>query len=145
MANADRGEFRGLQFSIFAGAFVLGIAVSALGSLLPALFPVIGYQKADAGGLFLAMNLAMLIGSLLFGPICDRFGFRMLLLSSTLLVAGAFALLAVAATYRNVLTALLVLGFGGGALNGAINALLNDINPDRRQRALNLLGSVSWS
>jgi FHS family glucose/mannose:H+ symporter-like MFS transporter len=55
-------------------------------------------------------------------------------------VTGAFALLAGAAIYRAVLTALLVLGFGGGALNGAINALLNDIRPDRRQRALNLLG-----
>jgi fucose permease len=140
MARSDRDEYRGLQFSIFAGAFVLGIAVSALGSLLPTLFPVIGYQKVDAGGLFLAMNLAMLVGSLFFGPVCDRFGFRMLLLSSTLLVAGAFALMAGAATYRALLAALVVLGSGGGALNGAINALLNDIRPERRERALNLLG-----
>jgi fucose permease len=140
MTDAGRDEYRGLQFSIFAGAFVLGIAVSALGSLLPALFPVIGYKKADAGGLFLAMNLAMLIGSVLFGPVCDRFGFRILLLSSTLLVAGSFALIGLAAAYRELLRALLVLGLGGGALNGAVNALLNDISSEGRQRALNLLG-----
>jgi fucose permease len=140
MSDGDGREYRGLEFSIFAGAFVLGIAISALGSMLPALFPVIGYQKADAGSLFLAMNLAMLIGSLLFGPVCDRFGFRILLLSSTFLVAGAFVLIAFAAGYRELVTALLTLGLGAGALNGAINALLNDISPDRRQHALNLLG-----
>lgn len=140
MPDVDRGEYRGLEFSIYAGAFVLGIAVSALGAILPALFPAIGFQKADAGGLFLAMNFAMLLGSVFFGPVCDRFGFRILLLFSMLTLSGAYALLAGAASYRAVLTAILVLGFGGGGLNGAINALLNDISPNGRQRALNLLG-----
>ena len=138
--SSGENAYRGLQFSIFAGAFVLGIAISALGSLLPALFSVIGFQKAAAGGLFLAMNFSMLIGSLVFGPICDRFGYRVLLLLSTLMVAGAFGLLSGAAGYRMVLLSLVVLGLGGGALNGAINALLNDISPERRNRALNLLG-----
>lgn len=132
--------YRGLSFSIFAGAFVLGIAVSALGSILPALSSAVGFHKAAAGGLFLAMNFAMLIGSLVFGPVCDRFGFRMLLLFSTMMVAGAFALLSWAAEYRTVVLSLVVLGLGGGALNGAINALLNDISPERRNRAMNLLG-----
>ncbi len=138
--SSEENAYRGLQFSIFAGAFVLGIAISALGSLLPALFAAIGFQKAAAGGLFLAMNFSMLIGSLIFGPICDRFGYRALLLLSTLMVAGAFGLLSGAAGYRTVLLPLAVLGLGGGALNGAINALLNDISPERRNRALNLLG-----
>ncbi len=140
MTDAESAPYRGLQFSIFAGAFVLGVAISALGSLLPALFAAIGFQKAAAGELFLAMNFCMLLGSLFFGPVCDRFGYRRLLLLSTLLVSGAFALLATAAAYRTVLVSLVVLGLGGGALNGAINALLNDISPDRRHRALNLLG-----
>jgi fucose permease len=33
-----------------------------------------------------------------------------------------------------------MLGFGGGLLNGAANALLNDISAERRSSALNLLG-----
>jgi len=133
-------NYRGLQTSIFAGAFVFGIVMSSLGSLLPALFDFIGFEKADAGRLFLLMNFGMLVGSLLFGPICDRFGFRALLAVSILLVGGSFALLAMAREYNAILGSLAVLGLAGGALNGGTNALLNDISPDRRASALNLLG-----
>lgn len=135
---ADR--FPALTLSIFAGAFVFGIVMSSLGSLLPALFGAIGFEKLDAGRLFLFMNLGMLVSSLLFGPICDRFGFRATLLASTLLIAAGFLSLSAAGSYGTVLLALAMLGFGGGALNGGTNALLNDISPDRRGSALNLLG-----
>ncbi len=133
-------EYKGLTLSIFAGAFVFGIVMSSLGSGLPTLFTTIGFEKADAGRLFLAMNFAMLVSSLLFGPICDRFGFRRVLLGSTMMIAGAFVFLSRAASYPLIRTSLLLLGFGGGALNGGTNALLNDISPDRRESALNLLG-----
>ena len=132
--------YRGLQVSIFAGAFVFGIVMSSLGSLLPSLTVTLGLQKADAGMLFLCMNFAMLLGSLVFGPVCDRFGFRLLLLVSALLISSAFAMLSREAGYGSIVVSMSVLGFAGGALNGGTNALLNDISPDRRQSALNLLG-----
>ena len=129
-----------LQISIYAGAFVFGIVMSSLGALLPALTLAHGLDKAAAGTLFFGMNLAMLGGSLVFGPICDRFGFRLLLLASTLCIGGAFMLLSVAGGFSGALSALSLLGLGGGGLNGGTNALLNDISPHRRQSALNLLG-----
>jgi len=132
--------YRGLQVSIFAGAFVFGIVMSSLGSLLPSLTAALGLQKADAGMLFLFMNFAMLLGSLVFGPVCDRFGFRLLLMASALLISGAFAMLSWAVGYAWIVASMSILGFAGGALNGGTNALLNDISPDRRQSALNLLG-----
>lgn len=138
--QSGSGKYRYLEPSIFSGAFVFGIVMSSLGSILPALFAAIGFEKADAGRLFLIMNFAMLVSSLVFGPICDRFGFRTLLVVSTFLVGGAFGALAGAKSYVHILGALAVLGFGGGALNGGTNALINDISPDRRQSALNLLG-----
>ncbi len=136
----EEDRFRGLEFSIYSGAFVFGIVMSALGTILPELFVTIGFQKADAGSLFLVMNAAMLASSILFGPVCDRFGFRGPLLISTLLIAGAFGALAGAGRYGSIVISLGALGFGGGALNGGTNALLNDINPARRQAALNRLG-----
>ena len=138
--KSDSGIYPRLQLSIFAGAFVFGIVMSSLGSLLPALFDAIGFEKVDAGRLFLIMNFAMLVSSLLFGPICDRFGFQTVLVASTILVAGAFALISTAGSYGLILASLAVLGFGGGALNGGTNALLSDISADKRQSALNLLG-----
>jgi fucose permease len=133
-------NYRGLTQAIFAGAFVFGIVMASLGALLPALVCSIGFEKAAAGTLFLVMNFGMLVGSLIFGPICDRFGFRILLLISTLLIGGAFLSLSQASGYLTLLLTLPMLGFGGGMLNGAANALLNDISAERRSSALNLLG-----
>jgi MFS transporter, FHS family, glucose/mannose:H+ symporter len=133
-------SYRGLQTSIFTGAFVFGIVMSSLGSLLPGMSAAVGFEKLDAGRLFLLMNFGMLVGSLLFGPICDRFGFRALLATSIVMVGGSFATLAMAHAYGTILVVLAVLGLGGGALNGATNALINDISPDRRASALNRLG-----
>src|SRR5262249_14359824 len=133
-------HYRGLTQAIFAGAFVFGVVMASLGALLPGLIEKIGFDKASAGTLFLAMNFAMLVGSLGFGPVCDRFGFRLLLLASTLLVGAAYTSLALTGSYAAIALSLTSLGLGGGALNGAVNALAGDISPARRGAALNRLG-----
>jgi len=133
-------HYRGLSLAIFAGAFVFGVVMASLGALLPGLVEKVGFDKESAGRLFLVMNFAMLIGSLVFGPVCDRFGFRRLLLVSILLVSAAYTSLALAHGYAAITLSLIGLGLGGGALNGATNALVNDISPERRGAALNRLG-----
>jgi fucose permease len=129
-----------LMASAFAGMFVFGIVMAALGAVLPSLFERIGFGEGAAGNLFLTMNFAMLLMTLAFGPLVDRFGFKALLVICSLLVAASFLLLTAAATYGLVLVAAVVLGLGGGGLNGGTNALTSDINPERRGAALNLLG-----
>jgi FHS family glucose/mannose:H+ symporter-like MFS transporter len=129
-----------LTASAFAGMFVFGIVMAILGAILPSLFDRLDLDKGQAGNLFLYMNFAMLVMSLLFGPIVDRFGFKLFLVLCALLVAAAFGFLAGASSYGPVVLAAVVLGFGGGGLNGGTNALVSDINPDRRGSALNLLG-----
>ena len=129
-----------LQASAFAGIFVFGIVMAVLGAILPSLFERIKIDKAEAGGLFLFMNFAMLVTSLFFGPIVDRFGFKLFLMTSSLLVVLSFGLLAFASGYSTVIIAAVILGLGGGGLNGGTNALTNDINPGEQGSALNLLG-----
>lgn len=126
--------------SACASLFVFGIVMAILGAILPTLFDSIELDKAQAGNLFLFMNFGMLVMSLCFGPIVDRFGFKLFMMASALAVSAAFALLAGATSYRGVLTAAVLLGLGGGGLNGAANALASDIHPDRRGAALNTLG-----
>lgn len=129
-----------LQASAFAGIFVFGIVMAVLGAILPSLFERLRIDKAEAGGLFLLMNFAMLIVSFFFGPVVDRFGFKYFLAASALLVALSFGLLAVAPTYGLIVLAVVVLGLGGGGLNGGTNALINDLHPGGQGSALNLLG-----
>jgi fucose permease len=131
---------RGLMASACAGMFVFGVVMAILGAILPTLFDTIQLDKAQAGNLFLFMNFSMLVMSLFFGPIVDRFGFKLFLAASALAVSASLFMLAGAGTYGAVLTAAVILGLGGGGLNGASNALASDIRPDRRGAALNTLG-----
>lgn len=130
-----------LQGSAWAGIFVFGIVMAILGAILPSLFERIGFGAGAAGNLFLTMNFAMLVTTLFFGPLVDRFGFKAVLAVSALLVAAAFLVLSRAATYGVVLGAAVVLGLGGGGLNGGTNALTSDLHDgERRGAALNVLG-----
>ena len=140
--SSDQKQIRSVQLmtSACAGMFVFGIVMAILGAILPTLFSEIQFNKSDAGNLFFTMNLSMLVMSLLFGPVVDRFGFKMFLAICSLLVALSFFLFTAATTYTVVLVAAVILGFGGGGLNGGTNALTSDIHPDKRAAALNLLG-----
>ena len=130
-----------LQLSAWAGIFVFGIVMAILGAILPSLFERIGFGAAAAGNLFLTMNFAMLVTTVFFGPLVDRFGFKSLLAVSALLVAAAFLLLSRASGYGLILAAAVVLGLGGGGLNGGANALTSDLHEgERRSAALNILG-----
>jgi len=132
---------RKLAVSAWAGMFVFGIVMAILGAILPSLFEKIGFDEGAAGNLFFYMNSAMLAMTVFFGPVVDRFGFKALLAVCSLLVGGAFVLLAFAPTYGLVVLAAVVLGFGGGGLNGGTNALTSDIHTDvKRGAALNILG-----
>ena len=130
-----------LRASAWAGIFVFGIVMAILGAILPSLFERIGFGAGAAGNLFLTMNFAMLVTTLFFGPLVDRFGFKAVLAVSALLVAVAFLMLSRAATYGLVLGAAVVLGLGGGGLNGGTNALTSDLHEgEKRGAALNVLG-----
>jgi FHS family glucose/mannose:H+ symporter-like MFS transporter len=144
MSEADRAGTPGvarLQLSAWAGIFVFGIVMAILGAILPSLFERIGFGTGAAGNLFLTMNFAMLVTTVFFGPLVDRFGFKSLLAVSALLVAAAFFLLSRASGYGLVLGAAAVLGLGGGGLNGGANALTSDLHErEKRSSALNILG-----
>jgi fucose permease len=131
---------RSLIFSAWAGIFVFGIVMAILGAILPSLFERLQFSKSAAGDLFFFMNLAMLGMSVVFGPVVDRFGYRIFLALCCLLVAGSFVIFTIAPTYSFLVAAALLLGVGGGGLNGGSNALTSDLNPESRGAALNLLG-----
>jgi fucose permease len=144
ITNADYepkpASVRPLIASAWAGIFVFGIVMAILGAILPSLFARIRFNKSEAGSLFLFMNLAMLVMSVFFGPIVDRFGYKVFLMICSLLVAASFLLFTLAPSYSFLLAAALLLGIGGGGLNGGANAMTSDLNPESRSAALNFLG-----
>jgi MFS transporter, FHS family, glucose/mannose:H+ symporter len=122
--------------------FGFGIVMALLGALLPVLARRLQFDLSHAGDLFLVMNAAMLVTTLALGPLVDRFGHKAPLVIAPLFVAGALGLISRVITFEGLVTALIFLGIGGGALNQVTNTLIADLYQDvRRKRAeLNVLG-----
>ncbi|HET9777387.1 MAG TPA: MFS transporter [Gemmatimonadaceae bacterium] len=122
------------------GMLSFGIVLTVLGAVLPSIMTRFGIGKAEAGSLFLLMSLGILASSLVFGPLVDRYGYKGILLVSTLLIAAGLEWIAFASSMTSLRFAVLVIGFGGGVINGGANALVADISSDGRAANLNLLG-----
>jgi fucose permease len=84
--------------------------------------------------------LGMLFGSLIFGPVADRYGYKAILIICALLVMAGLEALAFAQSLPMVYGGFLLIGFGGGVLNGGTNALVADISEGQRGANLSLLG-----
>ena len=122
------------------GMLVFGIILTTLGSILPSLIERFGIDKANAGSLLLLMSVGILLGSVLMGPIADRYGFKALLAGSCVAVLGGLEGIAFAPSFAWLTPAVLLVGLGGGIINGGTNALVADISEAGRSAGLSLLG-----
>lgn len=130
---------------IFAGACLgmlfFGIGLITLGSVIPNLKMKYALDDISAGALFSILPFGILIGSLVFGPFCDTYGYKLLLFLSCLFLFAGFEGIAYAPSVTVLKCCILVFGIGAGAINGATNALVSDISQkERKGPALSLLG-----
>lgn len=123
------------------GLLTFGIVFTTLGSVLPSIMARFGIDKAEAGSLFLLMSFGILAASLVFGPLVDRYGYKGILLTATVVVALGLEWIAFAPSLSELRLAVLATGFGGGIINGGTNALVADISGEERAARLNLLGA----
>ena len=122
------------------GMLTFGIVLTTLGSLLPSLVARFGIGKGDAGALFTLMSFGILVGSLVFGPIVDRRGYKSMLLIAVALIALGLEGIAFAPSVGWLRAAIALIGFGGGVVNGGTNALVADVSAGERSAGLSLLG-----
>jgi fucose permease len=132
---------RRLLFAIAClGMLAFGIVLTTLGAVLPSVIERFGIDTAAAGALFLLMTFGILLGSLVFGPIVDRNGYKGMLLVATGLILAGLEGIAFAPSLGWLRVAVALIGFGGGIINGGTNALVADISADGRTAGLSLLG-----
>lgn len=122
------------------GMLSFGIVLTTLGALLPGVVTQYQVSMAQAGSLFLLMTFGILAGSLVFGPIVDRRGYKGMVLFALLMIVLGLEAIAFAASFAWLRVAVVFIGFGGGIVNGGANALVADISTDQRGAGLALLG-----
>lgn len=125
-----------------AGMFVFGIVLAILGALfgLPQMRERIHVDLAQQGDIFLMLYFGVFVSTIIVGPIIDSFGNKVVLsVSAAGVVAGLLGFLG-AASFWTAMAVAFVLGFGGGGLNTAANALVSDLYAENRGAMLNLLG-----
>ncbi|MBE0678165.1 MAG: MFS transporter [Bacteroidales bacterium] len=127
-------------WSACLGMLLFGIGLIMLGAVLPDLRVRHSLDAVEAGTLFSILPIGIIAGSLLFGPVCDKYGYRTLLVISALLMFAGFEGLAFTHTSWILTVSVFLFGLGGGAINGATNAVVADISTTGKGANLSLLG-----
>lgn len=117
--------------------FVYGIIAAMFGTIIPALAKKFLLSDTQAGFIFTAQALGLTIASLSVGPLIDNKGKKPALLLGLGLVAAALYGLANASGYEMTVLCAVVLGVGGGIIVTGANALVSDINPEKRGSVMN--------
>jgi AAHS family 4-hydroxybenzoate transporter-like MFS transporter len=144
--NRPVGAFQTRLFVLCSLCLIFaGFNVQAMGYVAPVLSPELGIDRAQMGTILGAGNFGVLLGSLLFTMIGDRFGRRTALLISTLTFAG----LTIAAGRAESLQEMLWLRFFGGLGMGSIvpnaTALIGEYSPTRHRITLIMCITVSFT
>lgn len=122
------------------GILLFGICLITLGSVVPDLKAKFKLDDISSGTLFSIMPIGILAGSLLFGPICDRYGYKLLLAISCVLMCIGFGGIAYANSLAALKFCIFFFGLGGGGINGATNAVVSDISTKNKGADLSTLG-----
>jgi len=125
--------------SVFIGIFLYGVSMVVIGSILPVLKQKFCLNDIEAGGLFSILPFGILIGSITFGPLCDKYGYRWVLSIASLFLAVGFFGIAHAGFINLMRCCVFLFGLGGGVINGAASALISDIST-----AANKIANLNW-
>lgn len=114
--------------SVFAGIFLFGVSMVIIGSTLSVLRERFGMSDIEAGGLFSILPFGLLVGSVTFGPVADKYGYRWVLTVAGLFLSLGFFGIAHAGSLFVLRSCIFLFGIGGGVINGASSALVSDLS-----------------
>ena len=122
------------------GMLLFGIVFLSLGTISLFIQEKFRVDALRVASLASSLPIGMLAGSLLFGPVVDRYGYKTLLIISAGLISLALELTAFTHSFAILQLSFFLIGLGGGVINGGTNALAADITTEEKGAKLSLLG-----
>ena len=123
-----------------AGMLLFGISLITLGAVAVDLRQKFQLDDIAAGTLFSILPFGILAGSLIFGPVCDRYGYKVLLAFACMIMFVGFEGIAFSSSLNMLQFCIFIFGLGGGIINGSTNALVSDISISNKGADLSILG-----
>lgn len=121
-----------------AGIAIFGVIMLALGAIMNPLT----LRIPQAVTLPQFLSIGIIVGTIFFGPVVDKFGYKGLMIAASVLALGGLLGLANFGQMALLRVSMIVLGIGGGILNGATNALVSDIYEDpKRGKMMSIMSS----
>lgn len=122
------------------GMLVFGITIVTLGSVAPALKEKFLLDDYATGTLFSILPIGLIIGSLIVGPICDRYGYKGMMFLAALGICIGFEGISYANDLNVLRSFVLVFGISAGFINGATNSIVVDVSDEHKGPNLSVLG-----
>jgi fucose permease len=122
------------------GMLLFGVGLITLGSIAPDLKTKFHLDDLSAGTLFSILPIGILAGSLLFGPVCDRYGYKLIMTMACLGMFAGFEGIANVSSLDLLKVSIFIFGISAGIINGATNAVVSDISKGSEGASLSLLG-----
>lgn len=122
------------------GMLLFGISLITLGSIATNLQQKFNLDGIASGTIFSILPVGILTGSIFFGPVCDRYGYKKLLILACLAMFAGFQGIAYANSLGILKLSIYFFGVGGGVLNGTTNAVVSDISDENKGANLSILG-----
>ncbi|WP_276373254.1 MFS transporter [Chryseolinea sp. H1M3-3] len=131
---------RAIFLSACLGMLLFGMSLITLGSVATGLQSKFMLDSISFGMIVSILPFGILSGSLLFGPFADRYGYKIIMTSAGLSMFAGFQGIAYSTDLAVLKMCVFLFGLGGGAINGATNAVVSDISQTNKSANLSVLG-----
>lgn len=130
------------------GLAFFGVTMLSLGAILPRISNIEGANTLPS-----IMSAGIILGSIIFGPIVDKFGYKWLIIIGQIILLSGIVGLSKFLEINLLGASIFFVGLGGGILNGLTNALVADLYNDDKERGWHLsvlgacycIGALGWS
>lgn len=122
------------------GMLVFGMTIVTLGSLANELKEKFSLDNYDSGTLFSILPFGLIIGSVIFGPIADRYGYRNLMVLAAIGIFIGFEGISYSGNLGLLRAFILLFGVSAGIINGVTNSIVVDLSDEHKGPNLSILG-----